>query len=145
MPAVITAGGTHLQNSTPRLARELESGAIVHVVQIQTGRHRGWFTADQPPGSEPERVTAWAMHRAVGKILDDVRAGEVFEVYNARERRVLGYLFWSAPEWLARLETSLQYSFRSRSGRVIYRDIYPLATDAVPLPPRRGVLASAGK
>jgi len=146
LPAVVTAGGTELQHSTPRLARELGTGAIVHLVQIQSGRHRGWFDSRQPPGCEPERVTVWWLQRNVGKILDDVRDGQVFEIYNTRQRRVLGYLFWSVPEWLARLETSLQYTWRSPAGRVIYRDIDPTATEARPLPPRRGhgrVLANA--
>lgn len=137
MPAVVTAGGTELQHGTPRLARELDSGAVVHLVQIQTGRHRGWFDSRQPPGSDPQRVTVWWLQRNVGKILDDVRNGEVFELYNTKERRVLGYLFWSVPEWLARLETSLQYTFRSWNGRTVYRDIDPTATEARPVPPRK--------
>lgn len=143
LPAVVTAGGTQLQHETPRLARELDSGAIVHLVQIQTGRHRGWFSADQPPGSEPERVNIYWLQKSVGKILDDVRDGAVYEIYNSKEHRVLGYLFWSCPEWLARLETSLQYSFRAWNGRAIYRDIDPTAIQARPLPPRKQARALA--
>ena len=88
----------------------------------------------------------WFLQRNVGKILDSLRDGAVYEIYNTRERRVLGYLFWSAPEWLASLgPTSLQYSFRSWNGRTVYRDIYPTATEAVPVPRRRHgrVLADA--
>ncbi len=113
LPAVITRGGTALQHDTPGLARELDSGAIVHLVQIQTGRHRGWFAAEAPPGSDPVRVTVWALHRTVGRVLDDVRGGEVFEVVNVKEGRTLGFLFWCAPEWLARQGVSLQYSGRA--------------------------------
>ena len=51
MPAVVTAGGTELQHGTPRLARELGTGAIVHLVQIQTGRHRGWFDIKNLPAA----------------------------------------------------------------------------------------------
>ena len=142
MPAVITAGGTELQHDTPRLARELDSGAIVHLVQIQSGRHRGWLDSRPPPGSDPERITVWFLQRNVGKILDDVRDGEVFGIFNTRERRVLAYLFWSTPDSLARLETSLQYSYPSRTGRTIYRDIYPLNVQAEPVPPRREVLVN---
>ena len=75
-------------------------------------------------------MNIWWLQRNVGKILDDVRDGAVYEIYNCKERRILGYLFWSCPEWLARLETSLQYTTRSQTGRVIYRDIYPLAVQA---------------
>ena len=143
LPAVITAGGTELQHCTPRLCRELGTGAIVHLVQIQSGRHRGWFDSEKPPGSEPERVTVWFLQRNVGKILDALRDGAVYEVYNCKERRVLGYIFWSCPEWLARLDASLQYSFRSWNGRLCYRDIFPTAAEAVPLPPRRHVRVKA--
>jgi hypothetical protein len=137
MPAVITTGGTELAQTTQRVARELETGAIVHLMHIQTGRHRGWLSAQKPPGSEPEQITVWGLHRSVGKVLDRVRDGEVFELYNARERRIVGYLFWSTPEILVRLETSLQYTWRSRSGRTIFRDIDPTATEARPVPPGR--------
>jgi hypothetical protein len=139
-------GGTAFQHNLPDLCRSVQSGKVVRLVHLQTGRHRGWFTRERPGGCDPERVTIYELGRAVGRIFDDVRDGQVFMVWNGRENRPVGYIAWCCPEWLELLAgTPMTYTYRSKNGREIRRDFYPLAVEAVPLPPRKHtrVMASA--
>lgn len=90
----------------------------------------------------------YELGRSIGRIFDDIRDGAVYQVWNARSCRVVGYVYWSCPEWLAELsEMPFTYVYRSRNGEVIKRDFYPLSVRAEPYDPlgrrRRGVLASA--
>lgn len=84
------------------------------------------------------RTTIYELGRSIGKIFDDIRGGQVFQVWNGREHRAVGYVYWSAPEWLAALaDAPMTYVYRSKSGREIRRDFYPLSITAEPLPPRK--------
>lgn len=139
------AGGSAFQHELPRLCRSVQGGKIVRVVSLQTGRHRSWFLRSRPPGCEPVRVTIYQLGRCIGKVLDSVRDGAVFQVWNGNDHRTVGYLSWSAPEWLAEMAGApFTYTYRAKSGRVIERDFYPLSVQAEPVQwQRREVLADA--
>ena len=144
LPEIELAGGQAFQHELLRLCRNVAAGKIVRLIHVQTGRHRGWFLRSRPPGCEPVRITIYQLGRGIGGILEDVRDGQVYQVWNGTEHRTVGYLFWSAPEWLAGLAGApFTYSYRSKSGRVIRRDFYPLAVVAEPVPRRTEVLADA--
>jgi hypothetical protein len=143
LPAIVTAGGYDLNHCLAKLCQEVEAGAAVHLMSEQTGRHRGWITAEKPPGCEPERITVAQFQRTMGCRLDDLRFGIVYELWHGTRRRVLGYLSWTPPECLAVLDVSLQYTYKGKSGRRIFRDIRPLAVQAEPVPRLRGALAHA--
>jgi hypothetical protein len=144
LPEIEISGGSAFQHELPRLCRKVAAGKIVRVVHLQTGRHRAWFLRSRPPGSSPERVTIYQLGRGIGGILEDIRDGQVVEVWNGNDHRTVGYLFWSAPEWLALLaDAPMTYTYRSKSGRVIRRDFYPLAVQAEPVTRRRRELADA--
>ena len=55
LPAVVTVGGTELQHMLGRLWAELESGAVIHVVDKHQRRHCGWLVPERPAGYEPVR------------------------------------------------------------------------------------------
>lgn len=137
LPAIVTVGGTEFQHMLGRLWAELDSGAVVHIVDKHSGRHRGWLIPEPPPGSDPVRAGVAAVTGSVGRILGDVRDGAVFEIFDYVRQVVRGYLTWCAPEPIAALGwgCSLQYTTRVRGGRLVYRDIAPTAVRAV-LPPR---------
>jgi hypothetical protein len=147
------SGGTAFQHRLSQLARKVQRGKIVRVIHLSTGVHRAWFTRERPGGCEPVRVTVGELQRALGRIFDDVRGGQVIEVYDARSGQTRGYLYWAAGDWLtAVLQMPLTYSFTSKSGRVITRPFHPLAVTAERSPrdrdaealwrlQRRGVLA----
>jgi hypothetical protein len=132
------SGGSAFQHNLPALCRSVQGGKVVRLIHVQTGRHRGWFTRERPGGCEPVRVTIYQLGRSVGRIFDDIRDGAVYQVWNGRECRVVGYIAWCCPEWLELLaDAPMTYSYRSKSGRLISRDFYPLDTEAQPLPPRK--------
>jgi hypothetical protein len=135
LPEIEISGGGAFQHHLPDLARKVEYGKIVRLVDLRTGRHRGWFTRESPEGCEPVRVTVYQLGRTMGTILDEVRSGQVFQVWNARSCRVVGYIAWCPPEWLALLaDMPFAYVFRTRSGGVIRREMRPLAVEAEPSP-----------
>ena len=143
-PEIELAGGTALQHNLRDLCRKVHRGRIIRLIHVQTGRHRAWFLRSRPEGCEPERITLHELAGSIGRVLDDIRDGTVYQVWNGTEHRTVGYLSWSAPEWLCELLGSapMTYVYRSKSGREIRRDFYPLAVRAEPVPRRRGVLAS---
>lgn len=138
LPAVVTAGGYDLQHRFADLCQELETGAEVHLVGLQTGRHRGWLVRDKPGGCVPQRLTVYQMKRNLGSVLEDVRDGISYEVWHGSQRRVIGYLTWVPPECLAQLDVLIPYTQRSAS-RAHTRHIRTLALHAEPVSP--GVLA----
>jgi hypothetical protein len=147
LPAVVTAGGYDLQHRFGDLCQELDSGAEVHLVGLQTGRHRGWLLRQKPDGSSPERLMVSEMKRSIGLVLELVRDGVVYEVYQGKKREVIGYLTWGPPDCLAQLDLLIPYTQRGPyTART--RHIRPLAVQAEPVPrrfrrSRRAVLASA--
>ena len=82
------------------------------------------------------------MTKSVGRILDDLRDGIVYEVFDHVRHRVRGYLLWAVPDCLASLDSSLLYTTRTRSG-LVYRDIRPLAVESVIPGRRKAVLSGA--
>src|SRR5438046_3183125 len=135
LPEIEITGGSAFQHHLPELCRKVRRGKTVRLVHLQTGRHRAWFTRSRPPGSDPERITIYEPGRCVGRIFDEVRDGQVFQVWNGRDHRPVGYLYWAAPEWLELLaDAPMTYVYKARSGRVIRRDFYPLSVVAEPVP-----------
>jgi hypothetical protein len=144
LPEIEISGGSAFQHHLSALGRAVQYGKLVRLVDLRTGRHRAWFTRESPPGCEPARVTVCQLGRTLGTIFDEVRDGQVFQVWNARSRRVVGYVYWCAPEFLAGLpDMPFTYVYRTKSGGVIRRDIYPLAVEAEPRPPRDRDLEAA--
>jgi hypothetical protein len=144
LPEIEMTGGSAFQHELPRLCRSVQGGKIVRIVSLQTGRHRAWFLRSRPPGCDPVRVTIYQLGRSIGGILEDVRDGAVYQVWNGNEHRPVGYLSWTCPEWLCELAGApMTYTYKAKSGREIRRDFYPLAVQAEPVPPRTEVLADA--
>lgn len=141
LPAVVTVGGYEFTHQTARLWTELDSGAVVRLVNKRSGRHQGWLVPDRPGGCEPERIGVNTLLKGMGPVLDAVRDGTVFEVFDGNARQVKGYLCWTGPEVLAQLQAVIPYRVRSRTGRLIERRMFPLATEAERPAPRRAVLA----
>lgn len=61
-----------------------------------------------------------------------MRSGAVFEIYDGVRDVVRGYLAWHAPDAIAALgwDVSIPYTTRTRSGRLVIRDMRPLAVEA---------------
>jgi hypothetical protein len=131
LPAVVTVGGYELQHGLGRLWAELESGAVIHVVAKNSGLHRAWLVPELPAGFEAERITCNELTRRVGWALDRVRDGVVFEVFDGSRRMVRGYLMLTPPDCLARLDIALQYTHRTRGGRVVLSEFRPTGVRAV--------------
>lgn len=138
-------GGSAFQRNLRDMCRKVQRGTVVRVVHVQTGRHRGWLTRERPGGCEPVRISVWALGRTPGQIFDDVRGGQVYQIWDASESRAVGYLYWAAEPWLAELlaNAPMTYVYRAKSGRVVRRDFFPLSVQAEPVPPWTGVLANA--
>jgi hypothetical protein len=137
LPAVVTAGSEDLQKRLARLERELRSGACVHLMGRQTGRHRGWLVREQPGGSDPVVIQLAGLKRRMGEVLDRVRDGEVFEVTDGRRKCVVGFLTWTAPDCIAALDAMLPYAQRTARGPARQRLIRPQAVQAEPTPWQR--------
>jgi hypothetical protein len=133
IPEVEITGGQSFQKYLADLCRKVEFGKVVRIVHLQTGLHRAWMTRERPDGCEPIEISVSELRSTIGRVLDDVRDGAVYMVKNERAGRVRGYLYWSAPEWMARLsDRPVTYFYRTQAGRVIRRDLYPLAVHAEP-------------
>jgi hypothetical protein len=143
LPAVVTVGGTELTHSIARVWQELESGAVVRVVNKRSGRHRAWIVPELPAGYEAERISVNELLKNAGRVLDDVRDGTCFEVFDHVSRTASGYVIWAAPDCLAALACVIPYTVRTRTGRRVQRDMWPLAVAAERPVSRRAVLASA--
>jgi hypothetical protein len=143
LPAIVTVGGCEFQHMIGRLWAELESGAVVHIVNKRNGRHRGWLVPERPAGYETVRVSVNTLAKSVGRILDDMRDGAAFEVYDHVRGVARGYLVWAPPDCLAALGwgVSIPYFRRGRTGRLLQRDIYPLAVESEPPSRRREALS----
>ena len=141
LPAVVTMGVHEFQRSLARAWRELESGAVVHLVHKRAGLHRGWLVPELPEGSgAPEPVTCSVVREHLGQVFQLVCLGTVFEVRDAQgwkgnETIVRGYLTWCPPEGIARLDAALQYATGlprtayGGGGRRL-RDIWPIELEA---------------
>lgn len=138
IPAVRVVGILEWCHSYGRLWHELESGGVIRLVTKNGGRHRAWIAPEPPPGSEPERIGAAQFTRYLGKYLDNIRGGAVYELRGAGHRTTRGYVFWACPEPLAAVGWSsvIPYTVGTRAGRA-ERAMFPLAVEAEPLPPRR--------
>jgi hypothetical protein len=138
LPAVITMGVNELQHGFRRAWRELESGAVVHIMHKRLGRHLGWLVPELPAGFGAEAITCNELRASLAHAFDQVRDGVVFEVRDTQgaqpgspsEGRVRGYLMLTPPEPIARLDAALQYLAGTRTGRAKLRDIWPLETVA---------------
>ena len=91
LPAVVTVGGTEFQHWLGRLWAELESGAVVRIVNKRNGRHRGWLVPERPGGDEPVRVSVNGLLKSVGLHSGRMRDGEVFEMFDHVRGEVRGY------------------------------------------------------
>ena len=123
LPAVITMGVHEFQRSMSRAWHELESGAVVCLVNKRAGLERAWVWPERPPGAgAPEPVTCSMLREHLGQVFELVRLGTVFEVRDERganqyrghgqEAIVRGYLTWDRPPGIARLDAALQYATR---------------------------------
>jgi hypothetical protein len=146
LPAVRVVGIAEFGHRYGQLWHELESGGVIRLVSTRPGLHRAWIDPEPPPGSEPEPVGVCAFAHHLGRYLDDIRGGAVYAIHDGVRHVTRGFAYWSTPDSLASLGWSavIPYTVRTRTGRVVQRDMFPLAVTAEPPPSRRrGVLAHA--
>lgn len=98
---VVTFGSRALQSQRAQLWAALSAGAAVHLVNLLSGVHRGWLTATCEPGYEVTRIGCHQLGARVGQILEDVRNGTTFEVYDHQTGETRCYLTWCPPRAIA--------------------------------------------
>jgi hypothetical protein len=101
VPAVVTFGSQALQAQRAQLWEALSAGKAVHLVNLLSGVHRGWMTADCEPGYEVERIGCRQLGARMGQILEDVRNGTTFEVVDNTTGETRCYLTWCPPRAIA--------------------------------------------
>jgi hypothetical protein len=146
LPAVVTMGIHEFQRSMSRAWRGLEAGDVIHLVHKRAGLHRAWLVPELEPGCEaPEPVTCSMLREHLGQVFELVALGTVVQVRDEQganqhkghgeEAIVRGYLQWTPPEGIARLDRALQYATRlprtayGGGGRRL-RDIWPTEVQA---------------
>jgi len=77
-------------------------GAAIHVVGLRTGRHRAWLVPELPAGCESERIGVADLGHRVGGVLEEVRDGVTFEIYDFKREQVKGYLMLTPSDALDR-------------------------------------------
>ncbi len=116
-PAVVVIGAAEMQSALgTRVRAELASGTVLRVVHLLSGYHRAWLAASTDPGHEVTRVSCHQLAKHIGRCLDQVRDGAVFEIFDYRAGRVLGYLTWCAPRSVSELDVATAYVTRARRG-----------------------------
>ena len=116
---VVTFGSHALQAQRAELWAALDAGAAIHLVNLTSGVHRGWLTAECEPGYEPVRIGCRQLGAHMGQLLEDVRSGTTFEVYDHQTSQVRGYLTWCPPRVIAEdPEASLSYHLKRRQGKL---------------------------
>lgn len=138
LPPVLTLGVCEFQHGFARCWSELASGAVIHVVSKRNGLHRAWLVPDLEPGYETVPIGCVELRAHLGPVFDFVRDGTVFEVRDeqgsqpgAAKATVRGYLQWTAPPGIARLDQALHFTVRS-FGRSRLREIWPTELEARP-------------
>jgi hypothetical protein len=89
MPAVVDFGGQQFQHKFSRVWDELDSGAVVRVINLTTGRLRAWVTLSPPPGAAPVRRSTWYAVHHIGELLDAAMTGGCTEVRDHARGRSL--------------------------------------------------------
>jgi hypothetical protein len=124
MPAVITMGGTEFQHDFRRVWAELDSGGVVRVVNISTGRLKAWVTPECPPGFTAGQVVTKSPRQAVhsiGELLDAAALGGCTEVKSGRGSF---YVHRVMPQALAPVEEILPgVVTRTSHGRTLERQV----------------------
>jgi hypothetical protein len=144
LPAVRTVGIQEFGHSYGQLWHELPAGGVIRLISFRPGRHRCWIAPQPPPGCEPVQVSVFGFARHLGRYLDEIRGGAVIEIYDSVRRVTRGFAFWAATDDLAGLDAVIPYMVRTRTGRVIQHEMFPLAVQAErPAGRRRAVLAHA--
>lgn len=137
---VVTFASRALQSQRAQLWEALESGAAVHLVNLRSGVHRGWLTAEVDAGYETTRIGCRQLGSRMGQILEAVRTGTTFEVVDHQTGAIRCYLTWCPPRAIAEADVPslLTYQVKRRQGRLtrMLREEFPsaVATQAVSVP-----------
>ena len=129
-PVVVTFGSHALQAQRAHLWAALDAGAAVHLVNLASGVHRGWLTAECEPGYEVTRIGCRTLGGQMGQVLEAVREGTTYEIHDHQTGQTRGYLTWCPPRAIADdPEVSLAYHARRRQGRLtrMLRSEFPTA------------------
>jgi hypothetical protein len=134
----------------PRSPRHLPPGGhkntdgsadrVVHLVNLRSGVHRGWLTAEVDAGYETTRIGCRQLGSRMGQILEAVRTGTTFEVVDHQTGAIRCYLTWCPPRAIAEADVPslLTYQVKRRQGRLtrMLREEFPsaVATQAVSVP-----------
>ena len=81
-PVVVTFGSHALQAQRAHLWAALDAGAAVHLVNLASGVHRGWLTAECEPGYEVTRIGCRTLGGQMGQVLEAVREGTTYEIHD---------------------------------------------------------------
>jgi hypothetical protein len=128
---VVTFGSHALQAQRAQLWAALEAGAAIHLVNLASGVHRGWLTANIDPGYEVKRIGCRQLGARMGQILEAVREGTTYEVVDHQTGDVRCYLTWCPPDAIAQDPgVSLAYQVRRQQGTKarLVREEFPSVT-----------------